>query len=81
MIGKLNKFFVFQTVGLSVDEVAKVLLLPQPNCMKIDFDGIEHLTLSGAKNIFSGIDNLLIEVNDDFLSKLISIKNSFLWLV
>jgi FkbM family methyltransferase len=63
---KIKQVFEFQTVGLSIDDVAKFLLLPQPNYMKIDVDGIEHLILSGAKKILSGIDGLLIEVNDNF---------------
>jgi FkbM family methyltransferase len=63
---KMKQVFKFQTVGLSIDEVAKFLLLPQPNYMKIDVDGIEHLILSGAKKILSGIDGLLIEINDNF---------------
>jgi hypothetical protein len=63
---KIEKVFEFQTLGISADEAANFLLLPQPNYMKIDVDGIEHLILNGAKNILSRIDGILIEVNDDF---------------
>lgn len=63
---KIKQVFEFQTVGLSIDEIPKFLRIPQPNFMKIDVDGIEHLILSGAKNILSRVDGLLTEVNDDF---------------
>lgn len=44
----------------------RLLQLPQPNYIKIDVDGIEHLILLGARNILSKVDSLLIEVNDGF---------------
>jgi FkbM family methyltransferase len=63
---KIQTVFEFQTVGVSVDDAAHLLKLPQPQYIKIDVDGIEHLILSGAKHILNKVDGVLIEVNDDF---------------
>jgi hypothetical protein len=62
----MQQVFNFQTIGLSVDDALRLLQLPQPNYIKIDVDGIEHLILSGASNVLSKCDGVLIEVNDDF---------------
>ena len=43
--------------------------LPQPNYLKIDVDGIEHLILQGAKDVLAHVDGVLIEVNDGFLEQ------------
>jgi hypothetical protein len=66
---KLLQVFNFQTIGLSLDEVHELLCLPQPNYIKIDVDGIEHLILSGAKNVLSAVEGVLVEVNDDFIEQ------------
>ena len=63
---KLQQVFTFQTVGFSGDEATQFLSLPQPNYIKIDVDGIEHLILKGAKDVLSKVDGVLIEVNDGF---------------
>jgi hypothetical protein len=44
----------------------QLLQLPQPNYIKIDVDGIEHLILLGARNTLNKVDGVLIEVNDGF---------------
>ena len=64
---QMKQVFNFQTIGVSVDNVENLLLIPQPNYIKIDVDGIEHLILSGAKHVLSIVDGVLVEVNDDFL--------------
>ena len=63
---KLQQVFEFQTVGVSADDAVRFLSLPQPNYIKIDVDGIEHLILKGAKDVLSRVDGVLIEVNDGF---------------
>ena len=63
---KMQQVFQFQTVGLSSDDAVQLLHLPQPNYIKIDVDGIEHLILSGGKTVLNKVDGILIEVNDDF---------------
>ena len=34
-----------------MDEISKTLNLPNPDYIKIDVDGIEHLILKGGKNV------------------------------
>ena len=63
---KMQQVFQFQTVGLSSDDAVQLLHLLQPNYIKIDVDGIEHLILSGGKTVLNKVDGILIEVNDDF---------------
>jgi hypothetical protein len=63
---QMQQVFQFQTVGLSSDNAVQLLHLPQPNYIKIDVDGIEHLILSGGKTVQNKDDGILIEVNDDF---------------
>ena len=63
---KMKQVFQFQTVGISANDAINFLQLPQPNFIKIDVDGIEHLILSGAESILNKIDGILIEVNDSF---------------
>lgn len=63
---KIQQVFQFRTLGLSGDEAVRLLKLPQPNYIKIDVDGIEHLILLGARETLSRVDGVLIEVNDGF---------------
>ena len=37
---------------------------------KIDVDGIEHLILSGGRNILQRVTGILIEINEDFTEQL-----------
>jgi FkbM family methyltransferase len=66
---KINDIFQYETIGLSADEAISFFQLPPPNHLKIDVDGIEHLILSGAKNVISKVESVLIEVNDDFIEQ------------
>tara|TARA_B100000795_G_scaffold199441_1_gene153297 strand:- start:894 stop:1265 length:372 start_codon:yes stop_codon:yes gene_type:complete len=53
----------------SLDNLHKLgLLTTNPNLVKIDVDGIEHLILEGAKETLSHPEcyTVLVEVNDDF---------------
>ena len=63
---EIHHVFEFQTLGISADDAQNLLNIPSPNYIKIDVDGIEHLVLSGAKNILAKVDGVLIEVNDGF---------------
>ncbi len=44
----LHKIFEFRTVGLSMVDAVELLRIPQPDYVKIDVDGIEHLILKGG---------------------------------
>jgi FkbM family methyltransferase len=65
--GKMIKeVFEFQTIGISLDEVKKLLKIPQPDFIKIDVDGLEHFILKGGHDVLSATKEVLIEINDDF---------------
>lgn len=63
---KVDWVFQFQTLGMSADEAMQKFRLPQPDYIKIDVDGIEHLILRGATAVLSSVKSVLIEVNDSF---------------
>lgn len=65
--GKLiQRIFEFQTLGLSMDGARQALEIPQPDYIKMDVDGIEHLILLGGPIVLQNIKGILIEVNDAF---------------
>lgn len=65
--GKLIKeVFEFQLPGIEIDCLASSLNIPNPEYIKMDVDGIEHLILQGGQSILSKVVSVLIEVNDDF---------------
>ena len=46
-----------------MDEAIKNIKIDQPNYIKMDVDGIEHLILKGASNTLKNVESILIEVN------------------
>ncbi len=62
----IRKVFEFQTMGLPMDAARDLLGIPQPDFVKMDVDGIEHLILSGGASVLLAVKEVLIEVNDDF---------------
>lgn len=62
----IRKVFEFQTMGLPMDAARDLLGIPQPDFIKMDVDGIEHLILSGGASVLAAVKEVLIEVNDDF---------------
>ena len=63
---KMHKVFAFQTVGVSMDDVAHKFEIPFPDYLKMDVDGLEHLILQGGGDALSKIKGILIEINDTF---------------
>jgi len=63
---KLQKIFEFQVLGLSMEDAVQRLGIPQPDFIKMDVDGIEHLILKGGTAVMRRVKGILIEVNDDF---------------
>jgi hypothetical protein len=51
-----------------VDAVS-LLKIPQPDYIKMDVDGIEHLILKGGMPILRGVAGILIEINDQFAAQ------------
>jgi len=62
----IDKVFEFRTLGLSMDDVVKKLRLPQPDYIKMDVDGIEHMILRGGSEVLKGVRGVVVEINDGF---------------
>ena len=62
----IRQVFEFQTLGFSMGDAIERLGIPQPDYIKMDVDGIEHLILKGGSRVLQGIKGILIEVNDNF---------------
>ncbi len=62
----LRKVFGFRTVCLSMDEALGLLKIPQPDYIKMDVDGIEHLILKGGATVLRNVKGVLIEINEEF---------------
>jgi FkbM family methyltransferase len=69
----MMKIFDFSSVGMSMDEVVSLLNIPQPQYIKMDVDGIEHLILAGGGTVLQNILGLIIEVNEDFHKQTINV--------
>jgi len=63
---KIEQKFTYKTAGFSMDEISKILNLPNPDYIKIDVDGIEHLILKGGINILRNSKSVLIENSKKF---------------
>jgi FkbM family methyltransferase len=70
----MNKVFEFSTIGITLDEFAPLLNIPQPSHIKMDVDGLEHLILSGGKSVLQQVSELAIEVNEDFSEQAENVK-------
>ncbi len=62
----IRKVFEFPTVGLSMVDAVTLLRIPEPDYIKMDVDGIEHLILKGGMPILKQVRGALIEINDRF---------------
>ena len=62
----LDKVFVQPVIGLSMSDASNLLGIPQPDYIKMDVDGIEHLILKGGKPILDNAKGVIIEINDEF---------------
>ena len=67
---ELDIDFCFNTFGVSLDMVRDMFNLNPPTYIKIDVDGIEHLILSGARDILSNAKGVLVEINETFMEQL-----------
>jgi FkbM family methyltransferase len=62
----LRKIFEFRTIGLSMDGAMAQLGIAQPDYVKMDVDGIEHLILRGGAGVLSRVKGVLIEIDEKF---------------
>jgi len=72
-----NKYQIF---GTSIDHLIENKILDAPDYIKIDVDGIEHLILSGAKNLLKDrkLKEILIELTPEFYSQINLIEDILL---
>ena len=63
---KLDFKFQFQGIGMRMDNAVDLWGLDQPDYVKVDVDGIEHLVLEGFGEKLKKVKSLLVEVNKDF---------------
>lgn len=62
----IRKVFEYPTIGLSMIDAVRLLQIPQPDYIKMDVDGIEHLILKGGIPVLRAARSILIEINDAF---------------
>ena len=72
-----DKVFEFPTIGISMVDAADLLKIPQPDYIKMDVDGIEHLILKGGLPVLKNLKGILIEINDSFTEQAID-SNQYL---
>jgi FkbM family methyltransferase len=70
----IGKVFEFPTIGLSMIDAVTLLKIPQPDYIKMDVDGIEHLILKGGLPVLRGIKEASIEINDRFAAQAIDAR-------
>lgn len=65
---KISNELSYTTLGFSLDDLTQLGGLSLPTKMKLDVDGIEHLILSGARDLLKSktLNGVLVEVSDDF---------------
>ncbi|MDE2493452.1 MAG: FkbM family methyltransferase, partial [Alphaproteobacteria bacterium] len=58
----------YKVFGFRPDDLGSIFQIPQPNYLKIDVDGIEHLIVRGARRVLSNpaLKSALVELNFDF---------------
>jgi len=65
----------FKTIGVSIDWIVDQGLVPCPDYIKLDVDGIEHFILQGAGKSLMSVKGILLEVNTVFSEQSESINN------
>ena len=49
--------------SVTLDMLVETGMIPYPDHIKIDVDGLEHLVIKGAQNVLKKVSSLLIEIN------------------
>ena len=63
---KIKKEFNYKMLGISMNDCVNVLKMKQPDYIKMDVDGIEHLILEGGNQILKKTKSVLVEIDDSF---------------
>lgn len=66
---EMRKVFEFQTVGIAMTDAILKFGVDQPDFIKMDVDGIEHLILRGGIDVLKKSQGILIEINDHFVEQ------------
>jgi FkbM family methyltransferase len=72
---KLDFKFQFRGIGMRMDNAVDLWGFDQPDFVKIDVDGIEHLVLEGIGEKLKKVKSLLIEINKDFEEQAAAIEH------
>ena len=72
---KLDFKFQVQGIGMRMDNAVDLWGLDQPDYVKVDVDGIEHLVLEGFGEKLKKVKSLLVEVNKDFKEQAAAIEH------
>lgn len=75
---EINKSHYFSTFSMKLDDLCKTFNLLQPDYLKIDIDGAEHLVLEGASDVMDNLKSILIETNFNFHEQYINITKILL---
>lgn len=61
----------YRTLGVSLDDMVGFFGVPQPDHIKMDVDGVEHLILQGGERVLADLrlKSVLVELNDDFVEQ------------
>jgi FkbM family methyltransferase len=62
----IKEVFEFPTLGISMIDAVERLKIRQPDYIKMDVDGIEHIILEGGLPVLKSVKSVLIEINDNF---------------
>ena len=62
----IKEVFEFPTLGISMIDAVERLKIRQPDYIKMDVDGIEHIILAGGLPVLKSVKSILIEINDNF---------------
>ena len=62
----IKEVFEFPTLGISMIDAVELLKIRQPDYIKMDVDGIEHIILAGGLPVLKSVKSILIEINDNF---------------
>ena len=65
----MEKVFEIPTIGLTMVDAVERLNIPQPDYIKMDVDGIEHLILKSGLPVLTKAKGVLIEINDKFTTQ------------
>ena len=63
---EMNVVFDYKVLGISMHDACDKMVIPYPDYIKLDVDGIEHFILSGGGMILQKAKGVLIEINADF---------------